>query len=33
VAVYDRFVADFSARAARLAVGDPLDPATIVGSH
>ncbi len=29
--LYDRFVADFSARAARLAVGDPLDPATIVG--
>jgi 5-carboxymethyl-2-hydroxymuconic-semialdehyde dehydrogenase len=29
--IYDRFVADFSARAARLVVGDPLDPQTIIG--
>jgi 5-carboxymethyl-2-hydroxymuconic-semialdehyde dehydrogenase len=29
--IYDRFVADFAARAARLKVGDPLDEATIVG--
>jgi 5-carboxymethyl-2-hydroxymuconic-semialdehyde dehydrogenase len=30
-AIYDRFVADFAARASRLTVGDPLDPNTIVG--
>ncbi len=29
--IYDRFVADFVARAQRLTVGDPLDPNTIVG--
>ena len=29
--IYERFVADFAARAARLTVGDPLDPQTIVG--
>jgi len=29
--IYDKFVADFTARASRLAVGDPLDPDTIVG--
>ncbi len=29
--IYDRFVAAFAARAARLAVGDPLDEKTIVG--
>ena len=29
--IYDRFVADFAARAARLKVGDPLDPDTIIG--
>ncbi|HUH41227.1 MAG TPA: 5-carboxymethyl-2-hydroxymuconate semialdehyde dehydrogenase [Castellaniella sp.] len=29
--LYERFVADFSARAARLTVGDPLDPATTIG--
>ncbi len=29
--IYDKFVADFVARAARLTVGDPLDPNTIVG--
>ncbi len=29
--IYDKFVADFASRAARLAVGDPLDPNTIVG--
>ena len=29
--IYDKFVADFAARAARLAVGDPMDPHTIVG--
>lgn len=29
--LYDRFVADFAARAARIPVGDPLDEATIVG--
>lgn len=29
--IYDRFVADFAARAARLQVGDPLDPDTIIG--
>lgn len=29
--IYDKFVADFSARAARLVVGDPLDPNTIIG--
>jgi 5-carboxymethyl-2-hydroxymuconic-semialdehyde dehydrogenase len=29
--IYDKFVADFAARAARLTVGDPLDPNTIVG--
>jgi 5-carboxymethyl-2-hydroxymuconic-semialdehyde dehydrogenase len=29
--LYDRFVADFAARAARIAVGDPLDENTIVG--
>ncbi|MBL8487484.1 MAG: 5-carboxymethyl-2-hydroxymuconate semialdehyde dehydrogenase [Rhodocyclaceae bacterium] len=30
-AIYDRFVADYAARAARLQVGDPLDPETIIG--
>ena len=29
--IYERFVADFAARAARLTVGDPLDPQTIIG--
>ncbi|MCL2656235.1 MAG: 5-carboxymethyl-2-hydroxymuconate semialdehyde dehydrogenase [Betaproteobacteria bacterium] len=29
--IYERFVADFAARAQRLTVGDPLDPNTIVG--
>lgn len=29
--IYDRFVADFAARAARLTVGDPMDPSTIIG--
>jgi 5-carboxymethyl-2-hydroxymuconic-semialdehyde dehydrogenase len=29
--LYDKFVADFAARAARLTVGDPLDPQTIIG--
>src|SRR5690606_22758037 len=29
--IYDKFVADFTARASRLSVGDPLDPNTIVG--
>ncbi|RJF96580.1 5-carboxymethyl-2-hydroxymuconate semialdehyde dehydrogenase [Noviherbaspirillum cavernae] len=29
--IYDRFVADFAARASRLKVGDPLDPDTIIG--
>ena len=29
--IYDRFVADFAARAAHLQVGDPLDPNTIIG--
>jgi 5-carboxymethyl-2-hydroxymuconic-semialdehyde dehydrogenase len=29
--IYDKFVADFAGRAARLTVGDPLDPNTIVG--
>jgi len=29
--IYDKFVADFVARAQRLKVGDPLDPSTIVG--
>lgn len=29
--IYDRFVSDFAARAARLQVGDPLDPDTIIG--
>jgi len=29
--IYEKFVADFAARAARLAVGDPLDPHTIIG--
>ncbi|MBN9460317.1 MAG: 5-carboxymethyl-2-hydroxymuconate semialdehyde dehydrogenase [Burkholderiales bacterium] len=29
--LYDRFVADFAARAAKLPVGDPLDASTIVG--
>ncbi len=29
--IYDRFVADYAARAARLQVGDPLDPETIIG--
>ena len=30
-AIYDKFVADFAARAARLTVGDPMDPKTIIG--
>lgn len=30
--IYDRFVAEFSARAQRLIVGDPQDPNTQVGS-
>ncbi|MBS1230769.1 MAG: 5-carboxymethyl-2-hydroxymuconate semialdehyde dehydrogenase [Proteobacteria bacterium] len=29
--IYERFVADFAARASRLVVGDPLDPQTIIG--
>ena len=29
--IYERFVADFAARAARLKVGDPTDPETIIG--
>ncbi len=29
--IYDKFVADYVERAARLTVGDPLDPNTIVG--
>jgi 5-carboxymethyl-2-hydroxymuconic-semialdehyde dehydrogenase len=29
--IYDKFVADFAARAQRLVVGDPMDPSTIVG--
>ncbi|HNH34523.1 MAG TPA: 5-carboxymethyl-2-hydroxymuconate semialdehyde dehydrogenase, partial [Rhodocyclaceae bacterium] len=29
--IYDRFVADYAARAARLKVGDPMDPETIIG--
>ena len=29
--IYERFVADFTARAGRLKVGDPLDPETIIG--
>ncbi|MBB3211775.1 5-carboxymethyl-2-hydroxymuconic-semialdehyde dehydrogenase [Herbaspirillum sp. Sphag1AN] len=29
--IYERFVSDFAARAARLQVGDPLDPDTIIG--
>ncbi|WP_322994806.1 5-carboxymethyl-2-hydroxymuconate semialdehyde dehydrogenase [Castellaniella sp.] len=29
--IYDRFQADFAARAQRLQVGDPLDPKTIIG--
>lgn len=29
--IYDKFVADFAARAAKLQVGDPLDPNTIIG--
>ncbi|WP_211465826.1 5-carboxymethyl-2-hydroxymuconate semialdehyde dehydrogenase [Collimonas silvisoli] len=29
--IYDKFVADFAARAQRLVVGDPTDPLTIVG--
>ncbi|MEI7430872.1 MAG: 5-carboxymethyl-2-hydroxymuconate semialdehyde dehydrogenase [Betaproteobacteria bacterium] len=29
--IYDKFVADFAARAARLTVGDPLDAKTIIG--
>ncbi len=29
--IYDGFADEFAARAARLRVGDPLDPATIVG--
>jgi 5-carboxymethyl-2-hydroxymuconic-semialdehyde dehydrogenase len=29
--IYDRFVETFAARAARLAVGDPLDEQTIIG--
>ncbi len=29
--IYEKFVADFAARAAKLTVGDPLDPNTIVG--
>jgi acyl-CoA reductase-like NAD-dependent aldehyde dehydrogenase len=30
--VYDRFLSDFAERAARIRVGDPLDPATHMGS-
>lgn len=29
--IYDRFVSDFAARAARLQVGDPMNPDTIIG--
>ena len=29
--IYDRFVETFAARASRLAVGDPMDEATIIG--
>ncbi|MFG1372303.1 5-carboxymethyl-2-hydroxymuconate semialdehyde dehydrogenase [Xanthobacter oligotrophicus] len=29
--IYERFVTDFTARAGRLKVGDPLDPETIIG--
>ncbi|GAB4040044.1 MAG: 5-carboxymethyl-2-hydroxymuconate semialdehyde dehydrogenase [Rubrivivax sp.] len=29
--IYERFAADFAARAARITVGDPLDEATVVG--
>ena len=29
--IYDRFVADFAARATRLTVGDPMAPDTIIG--
>jgi len=29
--IYEKFVADFVARAAKLSVGDPLDPDTIIG--
>ena len=29
--IYDRFVADFAARAAKIAVGDPMDPKTVIG--
>ncbi|MBS0392618.1 MAG: 5-carboxymethyl-2-hydroxymuconate semialdehyde dehydrogenase [Proteobacteria bacterium] len=29
--IYDKFVADYVARAARITVGDPMDPATIIG--
>lgn len=29
--IYEKFVADFAARASRLKVGDPLDPETIIG--
>lgn len=29
--IYERFVADYVDRAAKLKVGDPLDPATIIG--
>jgi len=29
--IYDRFVADYAARAAKLKVGDPMDPDTIIG--
>ncbi len=29
--IYDRFVAEFTARASKITVGDPLDPNTIVG--
>ncbi|WP_345795946.1 5-carboxymethyl-2-hydroxymuconate semialdehyde dehydrogenase [Castellaniella sp. MT123] len=29
--IYDRFVSDFTDRARRLTVGDPLDPKTIIG--
>ncbi|GAA4001212.1 5-carboxymethyl-2-hydroxymuconate semialdehyde dehydrogenase [Comamonas faecalis] len=29
--IYDRFVADFATRAAKITVGDPMDPNTIIG--
>ncbi|MCX5591012.1 5-carboxymethyl-2-hydroxymuconate semialdehyde dehydrogenase [Alcaligenes endophyticus] len=29
--IYERFVADFAARAQRIKVGDPMDPDTIIG--